>query len=255
MISITLPSLHPELIEKTLDNISEVTMTHTFEVLVCTPHSFEPWASDHGSCIYVGDKIQNGCVAAHAAAARMATGNFITSFADDHDYARGWDEMAVENFLRREQEGSRPLSLGLRQVSSTPHVGTMFGIYYPYFPFMRLADARAIGGWYDDSCYVNGFSDPDLGMRVWKAGGRCEWADQATISPRPEDSARRGAPNYLDDAKTFLARWSDEYGKGWDLRHVRGWDLDVPLSTFGSNERTCFQDARVKPFVRAGEDV
>lgn len=251
-ISITLPTLHLDCVERTLQNLENSTTGHQYEALVCAPFRIEERETRRGSVVWIEDVERSGCVAAHRAASLRATGDFITAFADDHSYALAWDVIAIEDFLLSEARNAGkygPTSLGLRQVSESPHVGTMFGIYYPYFPLMRLRDAQSIGGWYDSSRYRNGFSDPDLGMRVWASGGICWWAEVATVITRPEDQARKGPPNYLEDAETFLSYWYLSYGSGWETDFVRQWDLDVPLGTFGVGERTCFMDQRVKNYV------
>lgn len=266
-ISVTLPSLDRDCLQRTLENLNDTTLEHELDVIVASPFEVEDITLSRGHVTWIEDIQMSGCVHAHWLAAQAATGEFITSFADDHSYALGWDVMAVDNFVRRERlfrsefyerdpvalPGPGPFSLGLRQISDTPHVGTMFGIYYPYFPLMRLREARAVGGWYDASRYCNGFSDPDLGMRVWAGGGRCEWADQQTITPRPEDRARRGSPDYLEDATVFLLVWAERYGAGWDLEWVRGWDLDVPVSEFPPDARTCFRDESIRRFARTAD--
>jgi hypothetical protein len=243
-ISITLPSLSPDLLNKTLDNIDAAASgEHVFQVLVCSPFEVD-YRLANGVVIWIDDKACTGCVAAHWAAYEHATGDLITAFADDHTYVKGWDEEAVSNFLIREAAsdgcyGSKLFSLGLRQV---PYIGTVFGFYYPYFPLMRLADVKAIGGWYDSSKYIEGYSDPDLALRVWSAGGRCEWADMQTIVVGPYDHMRRKTSSPPEDEKTFLKTWAETYGKGWNLSHFRNWNIDKEIRKFPVEERTCFRE-------------
>jgi hypothetical protein len=229
-ISVTLPSVYPEALRQTLENLDDATTEHELEVIVVAP-----WTPDRsfylrrGRVLWVEEANPTGCVAAHAAAFARATGELVTAWTDDHDYVEGWDAIAVENFLRRERP---PFSLGLRQVSATPRVGTVFGRYYPYFPLMRCSDVAKVGGWFDTR-YTHGFSDPDLGLRVWQAGGRCEWADEMTVVPRPENDARRsGTPDYLDDVPVFLDRWGSVYGAGYDLSNMRAWNVDVLVEDY-----------------------
>jgi hypothetical protein len=222
-ISITLPSIHPEHLALTLDSIGRATTTHDVEVLVVSPFPVE-----HPGVVWIRETESTGCVAGHAAAYGRATGDLITAFADDHDYAHGWDDMAVTDFLSRATDKS--FSLGLRQISATPRVGTVFAKYYPYFPLMRRADVATVGGWFDTR-YTHGFSDPDLGLRVWQAGGCCEWADHMSIIPRPENDARRSpVPDYLADLPRFVERWGATYGAGWNLDDMRSWNVDRLVS-------------------------
>ena len=213
-ISITLPSLHPELLERTLGNIAEATTRHRVEVIAVSPFPVR-----HAGVVWVEEQEPRGNVPAHAAAFRHATGDFITAFVDDHAYVEGWDELAVEGYLRR--AGDQLFILGLRQA---PHTGQVFGRYYAYFPFMRLEDAHAVGGWYDPR-YRHGFGDCDLGLRVWAAAGRCEPVHETTIVTLPADAT---PSRYEDDMPVFLERWAATHGAGYDLSHLRGFNVDVP---------------------------
>ena len=233
-ISVTLPSIHEEALSQTLDNLEHATTTHEIEVLVVSPFSVK-----RDQVVWIEEREATGCVAGHAAAAARATGDLITAWTDDHDYAPGWDERAVENFLDREGKGPQPFSLGLRQVSATPRVGTVFGIYYPYFPVMRRAAISKVGGWFDAKRYTHGFSDPDLGLRVWFNGGRCEWADEMTVIPRPENDSRRSSvPDYFNDIQPFVDRWAPIYGRGHDLSNMRSWNVDRLVSELPEGART-----------------
>jgi hypothetical protein len=240
-ISITLPSLHPTALMATLDNIGATTKTHELEVLVCSPFNIQR-EIPCGRVVWVKDRESSGNIAAHAAAAKEATGELITAFVDDHEYVDGWDVKAVTDFLAREAAcgGYKIFCLGLRQLWETPQVGTVFGIYYPYFPMMRRGDLNAIGGWFDDTKYKRGFGDADLGLRVWFAGGLCEWSEEQIIT-----TVSGGPANHHEDEPRFLERWVPIHGTGWDTSHLRGWNIDVPLSEFPPGTRTCYQDVAI----------
>jgi hypothetical protein len=227
-LSITLPSLYPEACITALTNIRKTTRS-PYEVIVVGP--FDPGRSD--AVLWLYEKEQQGVAAAHFDAARIALGTFLVPFADDHAFVDGWDEIALENFVRREAcAEARPFCLGLRGAHSG-HVGTEFGIYYPYFPMARRADVERIGGWITAD-YEAGFGDSDFAMRMWAGGGRCEWSERGLLTPCPADKrkeavdGRRPAARYTDaDLALFLERWAPRYGAGWDTSHIDRFNIDV----------------------------
>lgn len=231
-ISITLPSLFPKALERALTNIEDATRCE-YQVIVVSP--FEVKRSMRGGeLIWIKETKSTGCNAAHMAAVARATGEFITGWVDDHFYADGWDVVARRDFVEREalfQKGcpGKPLELGLRHVWPT-HVGTEFGIYYPYFPFMRLADVAEVG-WLTDE-YRTGFADSDLAMRVWAAGGRCEWSSEPVIVVHPDDSRKNGVVFKPEDMQLFISRWAPRFGEGWDTSHIRGFNNDLTPEKF-----------------------
>jgi hypothetical protein len=240
-ISITLPSIYPEALERSLDNIVKATKSSELEIIVVSP--FEVL---HRNVIWLKDKKRDGCNSAHFEASKVATGDFIAAWADDHLLIDNWDDLIIETFLQREVViNNWPFLLGQRQRVVAQHVGTVFGIYYPYFPVMRTEDIKHIGGWLSPD-YKHGFGDPDLALRVWQAGGRAEWMEIPTVDViTEEDNARhRERGQVLDsDMKIFLERWAPHYGAEYDITQLRGFNRDLPLSSFPPGQRSCYRNA------------
>jgi hypothetical protein len=284
VISITLPSIHLVALCRTLDNI-QATTRGPCQVIVCMPNTIqrsETWGNL--GVTWVCDDERRGCAYAHHIAAQHATGEFIVPFADDHEFIDGWDEVAVDEFCAGEirwlsslghrwESQPPPFCLGLRGVHSG-HVGTNFGVYYPYWPMMRVGDVRRVG-WISPD-YERGFGDSDLAMRVWQAGGRCEWSEAGLLRPTPDDArkvaedaasatvdaltpwldvenretlrewaCRRPAAAYTDrDVFTFVARWAPVYGRGWPTRAIDDFNIDLrPEENSGLvRDRTIFEN-------------
>src|ERR1700688_2592159 len=97
MISITLPSLYPDALTRTLHNIQDTTKQE-HEIIVVSP--FEPPLI--GPAIWIKEVRPAGCNAAHMAALEKVTGEFITGWVDDHVYVDDWSDIIVEDFLERE---------------------------------------------------------------------------------------------------------------------------------------------------------
>ncbi len=242
MISITLPSLYPSSLDRAMQNIKEATRT-PYEVIVVSP--FEP--PPYENMTWLKETKSTGCNAAHTAAMAKVTGEFVTGWADDHIYLDGWDEIALEEFAEREalfhaKHPGKPFELGLRHIDPT-HVGTAFGMYYPYFPFMRSSVARDLG-WLTDE-YLTGFADGNLAMSVWNAGGRCEWISQGVIITHADDQRKNMGDTHVsnvdvvdqahcrpDDMGLFVSKWAPKYGIGWDTSHLRGFNADLTPERF-----------------------
>ncbi len=228
MISITLPSLHPEALAAALANLAATTRG-PYEVLVVSP--FEPWGVPSNTVFrWFREENPAGCAAAHAVAARHAQGDLVFAFADDHEMVDGWDLQALVEFDNRCPYDRTPFCLGLRGAHSG-HVGTNWGVYYPYFPIMARAPARRLG-WIGNDYHL-GFGDSDLAMRVWASGGRCEWTDAGLIRPTPSDK-RKGdedAALYAQaDLDLFVGRWWPRFGAPsmWPTpRTLRDFNLDL----------------------------
>jgi hypothetical protein len=228
MISITLPSIYPSALARAIHSIADVTRG-SHEIIVVSP-----FYASGPNVVWVSEPERKGCSAAHSLAFQSAKGEFVTAWADDHDYVDGWDELALDDFRTREQVflksgGKGPFELGLRH--TTPrHLGTEFGIYYPYFPFMRTEDVKKVGGWLP-SDYWGGFSDSDLALRVWSSGGRCEWSKEGLVIPHEDNFARTyvggGAVWTPADMALFLQRWAPRYGAGWDTSNLRRFNIDL----------------------------
>lgn len=231
-LSITLPSLFPVALARALANIRDATRAN-YEVIVVSP---KPPPREFKNIIWI-EEVEGtgtGCAAAHYDAGQVASGEFITPFADDHLYTDGWDVGALKNYERREtrfhgKNPGKPFILGLRHVDPA-HVGTEMGLYYAYFPFMRRFYIERIS--YYDCAYRSGFSDSDLSFRCWNAGGRCEWSERGLIVAHPDDNRKTGALFTDADMKLFVRRWGRKYGKGWGFERIRQFNLDINPKTW-----------------------
>lgn len=232
MISIALPSIYPEACARTLCNVRDATRSR-YEVILVSP--FEP-PRGHRHVWWIKEEPRDatGCTAAHARAAEHFAGDYVLPWADDQIFVDGWDVATLRNYGRREEAFHRsfpgkPFVLGLHHCQPR-HVGTEFGIYYPYFPFLRRAYVERLG-WFDPA-YRKGFADSDFAMRVWSAGGRCEWQEGSQIIVHPDDGRKAGSVFAQADMELFVQRWAPLYGKGWRTRHIRDFNIDVEPESF-----------------------
>jgi hypothetical protein len=219
-ISITLPSIYPVALQSVLASIRSTTR-NPYEVIVVSP-----FRVDEPNVIWVEENERKGCAFAHDVAARHATGEFITAFADDWRYVDGWDEAILPEFLDREQKARGKYLMGLRY-DHWNLVGTVFGIYYANFPFMRRSNIERYG-WIGPE-FKLGFGDADLSLRVWHRGGRCEFSTEKVLRITEEDGERKKTVAIFrpEDLATFTSRWVPVYGAGIKTAEIRDFNLDV----------------------------
>lgn len=241
MISITLPSLHREQLVSVVENITWTARTHP-EVIIVSP--FQPYQVPGSRIVWVREDEAKGVSAAHAAAFAAATGEFVIPWADDHYFTDGWDEVLVGEFKKREMEtgigGLGAFALGPRFVVPHNNVETIFGRYYPCFPLMRRQTVVDVGGWLSPEFKV-GFADPDLGMRVWEAGGRCEWSTARLLRPSQNNVRYPGEgfeTKFKTDAALLVRKWFHLASDRWDLSDTSRYNVGIDLGAESCQGRT-----------------
>jgi hypothetical protein len=233
-LTFTLPSLFPDVLHRAIHNINETVRDIDFEIVVVSP-----FPVDGPRVRWVKEETPQGNCLAHTMGYEAATGDIVAAVCDDVLLLPGAVERALSFFLDREGRAHH-YALGLSPYSQT--MGTVFGIYYPYFPMLRRKTIEEIGGYYRP-CFRAHFGDVDIGMRVWSAGGRCE------VTPFPvlhfmeahEDfSATLRNETQHRDMETFLSFWGEKYGQGWDQAEVWQFNLDMnkTLQLFLKEEHT-----------------
>ncbi len=213
-VSITLPSIFPAALDRALANI-RATTKGDYEVVVVS--SFKVVGPD---VLWVEETQRNGCAFAHTVAAKHASGDFITATADDCDYFPAWDQKMIQIYDERAPRDGGNFCLGLHYGL----LGSVFGIYYANFPFMRRDQALSLG--YFDGNYKKGFTDSDLGLKVWSSGGRCEYSVEKLIEVTAEDARKGGEDCPADDLEYFIEKWGSKYGRGFDISYMRAINVD-----------------------------
>ena len=187
-----------------LINIANTTIDQ-HEVVLISP--FEPpLYMGGGSSHWIQEQERLGSSGVQAFGVQFAKGDFIVALSDDVELIRhGWDREVRRNFEQRDR-GVGPFCLGLRLDEGG--VNVMFGKAYASLPMMHRDDVRK-HGWYDP-IFFSRYGDNDLGLRIWKAGGRVEWTKEAIVRVHP-DNARNGMTIREDDRTKFLQRWQHQF--------------------------------------------
>ncbi|MBM3572789.1 MAG: glycosyltransferase [Alphaproteobacteria bacterium] len=222
-VSILLCSLFEDLFRRALANVFETCGDADYEIVAVTP--FEVAAP---RVRWVREEQPKGTVYAYDAAYRHSRGDYVFGFNDDSILQPGWLS-AVLAFTAERERRYFPYSCGLH---TTPGgVGTLFGLYYPYYHFTGRRSVEAVGGWIR-TIFKAHFGDGDLAMRIWAAGGRCELCRDSLIAPiehresLPESGLRNRRDVIYDDLQTFLREWGERFGRGWDVK-LRDFNIDI----------------------------
>lgn len=243
-VSITLPSLRPDLLAQCVDSIRRNAGFEDYEIVVVSPF---PVA---GTKIkWIEEREKAGNCRAHATAADHASGQILVTMSDYIVTRRNWLRNAVD-FIEERERTIFPFCAGLFWANSTeigPTLGTAFGHYYPYFPAASRRSLDAAGGYFSRE-FISNFGDVDLGLRIWAAGGQCLpcWDAVITQSCRRQmiSPAQTGLKDKIDqDRVTFAAKWQDSFGRGWLTGRLRAFNADVPVSVID------FEDMAALPLI------
>ncbi|HEY0835278.1 MAG TPA: hypothetical protein VGE72_15345 [Azospirillum sp.] len=218
-ISITLPSLRARMLIDTIQSLYAASVGHELEIVVVSPFEVEGPFVRH-----VPEGEPRGNCAAHALGYEASSGDIVIAMSDDHRAVPGWLDGLADTVAERESRFF-PFAGGLAR-PNCPHFGAAYGLYYPYFPVMSRRSIEAAGGWFSRA-FTAHFADPDLGLRVWRAGGRCELLPDARILAVPVSDAENAAVPFKSkafpqDFATFARTYHAGHGAGFlpDLREI-----------------------------------
>lgn len=234
-LSVVLPTLFAELLPDAIDAAHAAAGDLTREILVVSP--FDPGRSD---VRWVPDPRPRGSIAAANAGFAAARGEIVALVSDDTRLTPGALTASVARL------GTLPGGMAgfPRVVGGEPYIGTVFGHYYPYFFALARATLERVGPF--DEGYRKHYADPDLALRIWAAGGRCEFLRDAAIV----DVASRGTTGEAPDKALgsrdadfarFLGLWGPKFDAAWGAEEG-GINLDLALDLVqlaGGEAATC----------------
>jgi hypothetical protein len=212
-LSFVLPSLFPELVDGAIDAAHAAADGIDHEIVVVSPREIA-----RAGVRWVPEAAPRGSIAACNLGFAAATGDVLVLIADDNRLTPGAVRLALAHLAAREA-AVPSLLLGFpRQAGPMTFVGSVYGRYYPYFFLARRATLDRVGGGFDEG-YRKHYADPDLGHRVWAAGGRCEVVRGAVIV---DVDNRAGAGEAPDKALGSQTADFSRFAGIWGSRHP-GW--------------------------------
>lgn len=225
-LSLTLPTLFPGPAARIIENVRATVRDLDYEIVVVGPFEVS------GPNIrWVREETPRGSAVASATAYEHATGDVICPLTDDIELGDGWAAEGLQALLKFER--GRPYAIGIGQTNQI--VGTVFGIYYPFFPMVRRATLDLVGGFFSPE-YKHSFTDADFAFRIWSAGGACGYTERGYITRTARKAGASATADNLEEARVaaakpdtdrFLSLWGQRYGQGWPTAHYKDFNIDV----------------------------
>ncbi|RJF83671.1 glycosyltransferase family 2 protein [Azospirillum cavernae] len=211
--SIILPTLRQPLAEAAIRAIQEHSVGHDYEIVLVAP-----FAIDAPRVVSVIETERRGNCTAHATGYAASSGDVIVAMSDDHLALPGWLDGVAETIAAKEKLDF-PFLGGLNRPDH-PHFGVIYGLYYAYFPVMSRRSVEEVGGWFSTD-YRAHYGDPDLAIRVWALGGRCELlpGDHLATNPDedPDSQSIHKQTSMAADVATFATKYHRAFGGGFPL--------------------------------------
>jgi hypothetical protein len=221
-LSIVVATLFPELLPGAVDTAHAAAGDLTHEVVVVSP--FDPARSD---VRWVPDLAPRGSIAAANLGMRESRGEFVAAISDDVRPTAGAFASAVARLAA--------LPGGMigfpRVVGGQGFIGTAFGHFYPYFFLLARATLERVG--FFDEGYRKHYADPDLAMKIWTSGGRCEFLRDTAVVDVPSRGGAGEAPDKAlgsraADFARFFGKWSGHFDPAWGVEES-DINLDIAL--------------------------
>jgi glycosyltransferase involved in cell wall biosynthesis len=240
LISIIMPALRPELAVKAIQHIFVNSRRVAIEIVVVAPFDIQGDRIRH-----VKETEPRGVIAANIAGYAAATGDIIVAMTDDMLPQEAWLN-EVEERIRMMEARFFPFAGGLNMVTAGVF-GSVYGLYYPNFPVISRRSLDAVGGWFQPE-FTAHYADPDLGMRVWDKGGRCELIESACIAENfaedPATQSKHKMTTHLKDFETFAGKYHDRYGQGFK-REFTDVNFNYPMGYLKNRTFTAREPARI----------
>lgn len=266
-VSVVLSCRRTDFLDDCIRGIVANAGTDDLEVVVVSP--FEVTGE---KVVWVEEKEKKGNIIANNAAYDAAAGEIIINLVDYVNLK----PRAIANlvsFIEENEEKTFPFCASLFYIEFPirdseqarhwvgPRVGTVFGRHYPYFAAATRKSFEAAGGFFSTD-YIGSFGDPDLGMRIWEAGGQVQlcWDAVVTNSPYRVRGDGQGAlgsgskDSFLQDMRTFLARWYKVYGEGWGIE-FRRFNIDIPVFVLQHNDMAKLPEMIIPPETEDGFNI
>ena len=224
-ISIVIPSLRPDKVEKALERVHRYSGGVEYEVLVVSPQQ----PSAHERVVHLLERQPAGIVNATNAGVEASRGKWVLTFADDMLLNPG----SLSNLLHKMRQREGELFLGSLRGYTGQHLWSTPGYFVPVLaccPCIERSQLAKIGGFLFDPGFRSTFNDHDLSARVHYSGGKVEICEDAwfeSVSIVDGIGLTYRGQDYVNDSRFFFERWEPiagaEYGYSWNHKeHMRG---------------------------------
>ncbi len=221
-LSVVLPTIFAELLPGAIDAAKAAAGDVPHEIVIVSP--FDP---ARGDVRWVPETNPRGSIAAANTGFAAAQGEVVALVSDDTRLTPG----ALVAALAKLETLPGGMVGFPRVVGGENYIGTVFGHFYPYYFAVRRADLDRVGRF--DEGYRKHYADPDLALKIWISGGRCEILRDAAIVDIPTRGNAGEAPDKAlgsreADFARFTGLWGKHFDAAWGVEET-GINLDLAL--------------------------
>lgn len=215
-ISILLPSLRKELLEKRIEQWNLTNSNINFELVVVSPFEVKG-----DNVLWIRELNRKGSVNATNIAYAFSSADYVTYFSDDvkptKDCLKNMlDFMNIEKYI----------SLGAFKMETLNgrEIGP-FGAYnkfYACYGCIHKKDLEILNNILFRPEFLYSWADIDLSLRVWDKKGEVKKCNNAAVIPEQiEDEIYKSHRNtFQNDFNTFVNFWHSKFGK--DMEKIDG---------------------------------
>ncbi|MCM0020720.1 MAG: hypothetical protein NBV67_12050 [Tagaea sp.] len=234
-LSIVLPTLFAELLPGAVAAAHAAAGDVPHEIVVVAP--FDPARED---VRWVPETSPRGSIGAANTGFAAARGEVVALVSDDTRLSPG----ALVHAIARLESLPGGMVGFPRTIGDQAYIGTVFGHYYAYYFALERATLERAGRF--DEAYRKHYADPDLALKIWASGGRCEFLRETAIVDVPTRGGAGEAPDKAlgsraADFARFFGIWSGRFDPAWE-NEESGINLDLALDLVqlaGGEAATC----------------
>jgi len=237
-LTIGIASIFPDKLKKCLDLVTAFTNNIDYEIIVCGTQEVEPIVKMYSNARFILDK-DNNAVLAYQRTLENSLGEYFAILNDDNYVTQNWAENMLKFLAPHKNEKNvcgvfRMFSEPGREISP---FALDIGLYPTIF-CMKTAELKELGGL--DRGYKMWFIDPDLGMRIWKNGGKVLLCPNSIVFHEQElnkNREERMSKYWEHDEQKFESYW------GYKLRYRNNNKYNVIFCLPGNNFSGKFLDS------------
>ena len=213
-LTIGIPSIFPDKLDKCINSIITHTANIDYEIIVCGTPEVELVVSKYPNTKFILDK-ERIPVLGNQRILENSLGEYYILLNDDCVVTENWARNMLDFLAQYKNER---YVCGVFRIYSEPGreiqpFALDIGLY-PTFFCMKTSELKELGGF--DRGYKMWFIDPDIGMRIWKNGGKVLLCPNSIIYHEQEineNRKERMSKYWEQDEKKFESYW------GYKLRY------------------------------------
>lgn len=211
-ISILLPSVRPEAVERTIREFDETNSNVNYEIIVVSPFQISGTKT-----IWIKEDTRRGSVLATQIALRESRAEYVMYFSDDVSP----EQNCLKNMLEFVKSRKEPFVGAYKMVQPNGREIGPFGCYdrlYACYGCLSKETINLLSGMFNVD-FEYSWCDIDLSLRCWLANGKVEICQNAIVVPRQindECYKEHRAKYWEQDVEVFLNKWHPILGVNYE---------------------------------------